>query len=71
MTEKINLSNIIRKEFDKHKTIKLEDLYHTIQAMSVVQGNQKDIHHRVRSRINGMVQKGQIKRIAPSTYEKI
>jgi hypothetical protein len=69
-TNKSNMSELIRQELEKGEPLTLDDLYNRISPTLNLNIDEKELRHRLRSRINGLLRGGQIRRVANATYVK-
>jgi hypothetical protein len=69
MTNRINITNVIREEFSKKKRQTINELCSVIQANPNIDSSKIDVNHRVRSSLYSMKKSGQIRRVGDATYE--
>ena len=67
----ITTRQMIAYEFNKNKTVKLPDLYKLICDRMDNELSDKRKRHRIRATLDTLSRSNQIKRIGPSTWEKI
>ena len=68
MYKKITFTQMIRDEFDTHKVLTPAELYRIVSDKLELNIPKRKLQHRIRSRLNDMIRKGTITRIAPATY---
>ena len=61
---------ILSREFEQNSTITLQSVYEILNN-ELPEIEMKKRNHRVRSLIDNMLRSKKIRRIAPSTYQKI
>lgn len=71
MKRKMNLSQMVREEFGTDVILTTAELYEIINEKIDFDISKRDLQHRIRSRLNTMMNAGSIIRIAPKTYKKI
>ena len=69
MAKKISKATIIKNKFE------IKNIWTTVELFEELKGifpdeEEKKLRHRIRSEINTLRQKGKVKRIAPTKWEK-
>ena len=70
MQDVSHIKSILAKEFEQNSTITLQSVY-KILSNELPEIEMKKRNYRVRSLIDNMLRSKKIRRIAPSTYQKI